>query len=232
VRPLDRGVRDGEARDRAQRSGADQAPQGWVGGPQAVSAEPLKSDASHTSIPIPHELALELSAGVARWCPSGDKLAERPWSQTRSADRALSWAIERAMRVKRTTVEGLPSGCDPTTCDNVASPHIAAGLDLKAVQTRLRHASAMTTLNTYGHTPWPAAQGARRHRRFESCHPGLSPPTLSPPATWPLHSSAPSTATIGLTEQNCDLGWESGGSPQNLRSAPSPSNHHGHETPN
>jgi integrase len=28
---------------------------------------------------------------------------------------------------------------------------IAAGLDVKVVQTRLRHASVVTTLNTYGH---------------------------------------------------------------------------------
>ena len=32
-----------------------------------------------------------------------------------------------------------------------ASLLIAAGLDVKVVQTRLRHASAVTTLNTYGH---------------------------------------------------------------------------------
>ncbi len=35
-----------------------------------------------------------------------------------------------------------------------ASLLIAAGLDVKVVQARLRHASAMTTLNTYGHM-WP-----------------------------------------------------------------------------
>jgi integrase len=32
-----------------------------------------------------------------------------------------------------------------------ASLLIAAGLDVKVVQTRLRHASAVTTLNMYGH---------------------------------------------------------------------------------
>ena len=32
-----------------------------------------------------------------------------------------------------------------------ASLLISAGLDVKVVQSRLRHASAMTTLNTYGH---------------------------------------------------------------------------------
>jgi integrase len=36
----------------------------------------------------------------------------------------------------------------------LASLFIASGLDVKVVQTRLRHASAMTTPNTYGHM-WP-----------------------------------------------------------------------------
>jgi len=38
---------------------------------------------------------------------------------------------------------------------------IASGLDVKVVQTRLRHASAMTTLNTYGHM-WPDADESSR----------------------------------------------------------------------
>ena len=42
-----------------------------------------------------------------------------------------------------------------------ASLLIASGLDVKVVQTRLRHASAMTTLNTYGHM-WPDADESSR----------------------------------------------------------------------
>ena len=38
---------------------------------------------------------------------------------------------------------------------------IGHGLDVKVVQTRLRHASAMTTLNTYGHL-WPDADESAR----------------------------------------------------------------------
>jgi integrase len=38
---------------------------------------------------------------------------------------------------------------------------IASGLDVKVVQTRLRHASAITTLNTYGHL-WADADESSR----------------------------------------------------------------------
>ena len=38
----------------------------------------------------------------------------------------------------------------------LASPLIASGADIKTVQTRMRHASARTTLDTYGHL-WPDA---------------------------------------------------------------------------
>jgi integrase len=65
------------------------------------------------------------------------------------------WAIERAMRDVRGSVAGLPAGFrfhDPRRF--FASALISAGLDVKVVQARLRHASAMTTLNTYGHM-WP-----------------------------------------------------------------------------
>jgi integrase len=42
-----------------------------------------------------------------------------------------------------------------------ASLLIASGADVKVVQARLRHASAMTTLDTYGHL-WPDTEDATR----------------------------------------------------------------------
>jgi integrase len=42
-----------------------------------------------------------------------------------------------------------------------ASPLITSGADVMVVQKRLRHASAMTTLNTYGHM-WPDADESTR----------------------------------------------------------------------
>ena len=46
----------------------------------------------------------------------------------------------------------------------LASLLIASGADVKVVQARLRHASAKTTLDTYGHL-WPDADESARARR-------------------------------------------------------------------
>ncbi|WAX56602.1 site-specific integrase [Jatrophihabitans cynanchi] len=111
-------------------------------------AEPLKSDASRTPIPIPNELALELSAAVA----AGEGLTIVTNELGRPAG---PWAIERAMREARVEIEGLPAGFRFHDLRHYfASLLIASGLDVKTVQARVRHASAKTTLDTYGHL-WP-----------------------------------------------------------------------------
>ena len=108
-------------------------------------AEPLKSHASRTPVPIPQELALQLSAAAKRW--GGSTLVTDAIGRPSSP-----WAIERAVRATRGTVKGLPAGFRFHDLRHYfASLLIAAGLDVKVVQTRLRHASAVTTLNTYGH---------------------------------------------------------------------------------
>jgi hypothetical protein len=62
------------------------------------------------------------------------------------------WVVERALREVRDAIPGLPAGFRFHDLRHTyASLLIAQGLDVKTVQTRLRHASAMTTLNTYGH---------------------------------------------------------------------------------
>lgn len=118
-------------------------------------AKPLKSDTSRTPIPIPSELALMLSAEVAR--TGADVLV------TSEIMRASTpWAIERAMRDVRGSVKGLPEGFRFHDLRHYfASLLISAGLDVKIVQARLRHASAMTTLNTYGHL-WPDSDESSR----------------------------------------------------------------------
>lgn len=90
----------------------------------------------------------------------------------RSVGRVGPWAIERAVRAARSAhADPLPakhssscSGCLIPGLPNrfrhhdlrhyFASLLIASGLDVKTVQDRLRHASAKTTLDTYGHL-WP-----------------------------------------------------------------------------
>jgi integrase len=118
-------------------------------------ADPLKSETSRTPVPIPQGLALELSAAVQRWggrTVVTDKIG-RPSSP---------WAIERAVRAARKRVDGLPEGFRFHDLRHYfASLLIASGADVKVVQKRMRHASAMTTLNTYGHM-WPDADETTR----------------------------------------------------------------------
>jgi integrase len=117
--------------------------------------EPLKTDISRTAVPVPAELALELSAAVARW-----------GGQTVVTDgrggQASPWAIERAIRSARAKVDGLPDSFRYHDCRHYfASLLIASGADVKVVQARLRHASAKTTLDTYSHL-WPDSDESAR----------------------------------------------------------------------
>ena len=118
-------------------------------------AEPLKSECSRTPIPIPQELALELAAGVKKY--AGETVVCDEVRQPCSP-----WELQRAVRDAREKVKGLPEGFRYHDLRHYfASLLIASGLDVKVVQTRLRHASAMTTLNTYGHM-WPDADESSR----------------------------------------------------------------------
>jgi integrase len=108
-------------------------------------AEELKSETSGTSIPIPEGLALDLSAAIARW--GGDYVVTDGLGGP-----ASTWAIDRAMRRVRKTVSGLPETFVFHDLRHFfASSLIEAGFDVKRVQALLRHASAKTTLDTYGH---------------------------------------------------------------------------------
>ena len=118
-------------------------------------AEPLKSETSRTPVPIPQELTLELSAAVA--AHGGVTVIADELGQALGP-----WAVERAVRSARRRVEGLPQGFRFHDLRHYfASLLIASGADVKVVQRRLRHASAMTTLNTYGHM-WPDADESAR----------------------------------------------------------------------
>jgi integrase len=110
--------------------------------------EPLKTDMSKTPIPIPHEVALELNQIPAEWGSS--TLVVGAYGRP-----VAPYTIETAFRSARATVQGLPEGFRIHDLRHYyASLLIAAGLDIKTVQARLRHASAKTTLDTYGHM-WP-----------------------------------------------------------------------------
>jgi integrase len=112
-------------------------------------SQPLKTKISQAPVPIPASLAAELSAQIAAYGRHATLL-------TGENGRQLSpWAVERAMRKARQKVQGLPVGFRYHDLRHYfASLLIASAADVKTVQARLRHASAKTTPDTYGHI-WP-----------------------------------------------------------------------------
>jgi integrase len=118
-------------------------------------AEPLKSETSRTPVPIPRSMALELSAHVGRF-GAGTVL-------TNEYGRQLSpRSLQDAMQQARGKVPGLPADFRFHDLRHYfASLLIASGADVKVVQARLRHASAKTTLDTYGHL-WPDSDDSTR----------------------------------------------------------------------
>ena len=122
---------------------------------QQGAGEELKTESSRTPLPIPQELALQLSAAVARW--GGDYVVTDGTGRQTS-----TWAIERAIRAARPKVPGLPGEFRFHDLRHyVASLLIGSGLDVKVVQHRLRHGSAKTTLDVYGHL-WPDSDESAR----------------------------------------------------------------------
>ena len=108
-----------------------------------------------TPVPIPHDLVLELSAHVEQ--------LSTEWIMCDEAGRQMGpWQLQRAFRAARAQVKGLPEGFRFHDLRHYyASLLISSGLDVKVVQARLRHASAKTTLDTYGHL-WPDSDETTR----------------------------------------------------------------------
>jgi integrase len=118
--------------------------------------KPLKTDGSDQPIPIPQDLALLLSASVQRY-PSEMMVTNGP-----GTDRCGPWLIECAIPRVREQIDGLPEGFTFHDLRHyLASLLIASGADIKTVQARMRHATARTTLDTYGHL-WPDADESTR----------------------------------------------------------------------
>jgi integrase len=126
--------------------------QGVVSPKKQHNGDDLKSDAAATPIPIPRELVdmLKLEVGERMVVPG-------------VFGRGVSaYQLDRVWIDARSTVKGLPQGFRIHDLRHYfASLLIASGLDVKVVQTRLRHASATVTLNTYGHL-WPDTDDTSR----------------------------------------------------------------------
>lgn len=122
---------------------------------QQYPGVPLKSERAGSSVPIPADLSLALSASVARW--PGDTLV----TDGKGAG-ATPWQIDRAVRRARVEIDGMDAAFRFHDLRHyLASLLIASGADVKVVQARLRHASAVTTLNTYAHL-WPDSDESTR----------------------------------------------------------------------
>lgn len=125
---------------------------------QQWPAEPLKTEGSSQPIPIPQDLVVMISESVRKY-PSATGMVVTDGLGT---DHAGPWTIERRLREVRVTVDGLPEGFSFHDLRHyLASLLIASGADIKTVQARLRHASARTTLDVYGHL-WPDADESTR----------------------------------------------------------------------
>ncbi|WEG10432.1 tyrosine-type recombinase/integrase [Microbacterium horticulturae] len=105
-------------------------------------SEELKTETSKNAIPVPRELSkmIRANAGESRLIPGVFGRGVTPYQLNRE------WIDARV------TVKGLPDGFRVQDLRHYfASLLIASGLDVKVVQHRMRHASATTTLNVYGH---------------------------------------------------------------------------------
>ena len=116
---------------------------------------PLKTDGSAAPVPIPRELTLLLARSVERFGTE--------WMvTTRNGRPCPPSTLEHVMRGVRTKVDDLPSGFSFHDLRHyLASLLIASGADIKTVQARMRHATAATTLDVYGHL-WPDADESTR----------------------------------------------------------------------
>ena len=101
---------------------------------------PLKTKGSSAPVPIPQDLALMLSASVQQF--PGPTLVTNG-----RGDPVGPWRVDRAVdnvrQVKELHFHSLRH--------HLATLLIESGCDVKTVQTRMRHGSAQTTLDVYGH---------------------------------------------------------------------------------
>ncbi|MEV5131670.1 site-specific integrase [Streptomyces sp. NPDC053705] len=117
-------------------------------------AEPLKTEMSQEFIPIPDALVDAL--------PRPEDGGPVTVLAHDAGEQVSTWAIERRIRAVRGDVPGLPADFRFHDLRHYyASLLIASGADVKVVQHRLRHSSAKTTLDTYGHL-WPDSDESTR----------------------------------------------------------------------
>ena len=80
---------------------------------QQYPSEPLKTEISRIPLPMPHDLALELSSHVEQFCTT--------WIMCDEPDQQMGpWQMQREFRkAKRAKVKGYPMGSGSTTYGTV-----------------------------------------------------------------------------------------------------------------
>jgi integrase len=113
----------------------------------------LKTKGSSAPVPVPRELALMFSASVQKF-PGATLVTDGRGSSVGP------WRVDRAVATVRADMklEGLRFH---SLRHYLASLLIADGCDVKTVQARLRHSSAKTTVDDYGHM-WPTKDETTR----------------------------------------------------------------------
>lgn len=116
-------------------------------------AKPLKTKMSMTPIPVPSDLLLLLAESVR--VNGGDYVVANAWGRQAAPhviEAAFRHAKKRGVADKKRGIDELPEAFRFHDLRHYfASMLIRANLDVKTVQTMLRHASAKTTLDTYSH---------------------------------------------------------------------------------
>lgn len=114
---------------------------------------PPKSAAGHRTIPLPREVAADLKAHRLRTGGKGLVFASATGTPLRRENVLRRWWIPLQTRAGLSGPQGANSGrYGLHALRHAAASHwIAAGVDLKRLQTWLGHASIQMTLDTYGH---------------------------------------------------------------------------------
>lgn len=130
----------------------------------------LKTETSAGVVPIPADLASMLKADAG-------ELHIVPGVFGRGV---TAWHLNDVWSTTRATVKGLPDGFRIQDLRHYfASLLIAAGLDIKVVQARMRHASPVITLRTYAHL-WPDTDDTSRAAVASVLSARKSPPGADP----------------------------------------------------
>lgn len=118
---------------------------------------PPKTETSKTPVPIPRSLAMIFSTRAGAHASRSGYLFRNDQLAPRVLDRAFCSAREKIV-----ASHGLPETFRFHDCRHYyGSLLIASGADVKVVRARLRHKSAKTTLDAYGHL-WPDSDDSTR----------------------------------------------------------------------